>query len=149
MAVWLATGPPGSTCSVTVPSSGFTVVLPCRFWMVPCDTMNSATTNENGSRMRNTVRTRSTQKLPRVRWPRRTMPRTRATAMAMPTAADTKFCTVKPSSWVRWLMACSPENHCQLVLVTNETAALNAPHGVVPARPVGFSGNDPCSRMSA
>ena len=70
-------------------------------------------------------------------------------ATDMPTAADTKFCTVKPSIWVRWLMACSPENHCQFVFVTNETDALNAPHGVVPTRSVGLNGSEPCSRTSA
>ena len=69
--------------------------------------------------------------------------------MAMPTAADTKFWTVNPSICVRWLIACSPENHCQFVFVTNDTAALNAPHGVVPGRFVGLKGSEPCSRMSA
>ena len=39
---------------------------------------------------------RSTQKLPSVRRPRRTMPRMIATTTAMPAAADTKFCTAKP-----------------------------------------------------
>ena len=47
----------------------------------------------------------------------------------MPAAADTKFCTVRPSIWVRWLIVSSPEYHCQLVLVTKLTAVLNAPNG--------------------
>ena len=34
----------------------------------------------------------------------RAMPRMSATTTAMPTAADTKFCTVRPSIWVRWLI---------------------------------------------
>ncbi len=47
----------------------------------------------------------------------------------MPAAAETKFWTVKPSIWVRWLITCSPENHCQLVFVTKLTALLNEPIG--------------------
>ena len=43
-------------------------------------------------------RTRSTQKLPIVPELRRANPRTSATATAMPTAADTKFCTARPAS---------------------------------------------------
>ena len=40
---------------------------------------------------------------------RRTMPRISAIAMAMPTAADTKFWTARPSAWVRWAIVVSPE----------------------------------------
>ncbi len=76
------------------------------------------------------------------------MPRIRAIATHRPTAADTKFCTVKPSIWVRWLIETSPENHCQLVFVTKLMAALNAPVGVSPSRSVGFSGRMPCVRSS-
>ena len=42
-------------------------------------------------------RVRSTQKLPIVSLRRRVMPRTSATATAMPTAAETKFCTARPA----------------------------------------------------
>ena len=58
------------------------------------------------------------------------MPRMSATTTAMPAAADTKFCTVRPSIWVRWLIVTSPEYHCQFVLVMKLTATLNAPNGV-------------------
>ncbi len=47
------------------------------------------------------VRVRSTQKLPTVAAERRAKPRISATSVAMPAAADTKFCTVSPSIWVR------------------------------------------------
>ena len=55
------------------------------------------------------VRVRSTQKLPIVAEPRRARPRISATATAMPTAADTKFCTVRPAIWVRCAIVVSPE----------------------------------------
>ena len=52
-----------------------------------------------GSRMRIVMRVRSTQKLPsRSVWVR-VRPRMRATATAMPTAADRKFCTARPAIW--------------------------------------------------
>ena len=54
------------------------------------------------------VRTRSTQKLPIVSDCRRTRPRTNAIATEIPTAADTKFCTVSPAICVRWLIVPSP-----------------------------------------
>ena len=78
------------------------------------------------------VRVRSTQKFPIVRWPRRVMPRMIATTTAMPAAAETKFWTVKPSIWVRWLIVLSPPYHCQFVLVMKLTATLNAPSGATP-----------------
>ena len=37
-----------------------------------------------------------------------TIPRMSATATAMPTAAETKFCTASPAIWVRWLIVDSP-----------------------------------------
>ena len=57
-----------------------------------------ATMNENGSRIRSVPRVRSTQKLPIVPVRRAASPRTSAIAMAIPTAADTKFCTASPIS---------------------------------------------------
>ena len=54
-------------------------------------------------------RTRSTQKLPSSAVRVRAKPRTRATATAMPTAAETKFCTVRPAIWTRWPWVDSPE----------------------------------------
>ena len=87
-----------------------------------------ATMNDSGSSTRSVERTRSTQKLPSVRRPRRTMPRMIAIAIAMPAAADTKFCTASAVIWVRWLIVSSPEYHCQFVLVMKLTATLNAPN---------------------
>ena len=63
---------------------------------------------ESGSSTRVVVRVRSAQKFPIVSERRRTSPRTRATATAIPTAAETKFCTVSPAIWVRWLIVDSP-----------------------------------------
>ena len=54
------------------------------------------------------VRTRSTQKFPIVSLRRRISPRISATATAIPTAAETKFCTVRPAICVRWLIVDSP-----------------------------------------
>ena len=51
----------------------------------------------------------------------RANPRTSATATAMPTAAETKFCTARPAICTRWPMVDSPEYACQLVLVTKLT----------------------------
>ena len=67
-----------------------------------------ARTSASGSRTRVTPRVRSTQKLPMVPARSRVKPRTRATATAMPTAAETKFCTVSPAIWTRWLIVDSP-----------------------------------------
>ena len=51
--------------------------------------------------MRRLPRTRSTQKLPIRSVRERVNPRIRATATAMPTAAETKFCTASPDIWTR------------------------------------------------
>ena len=65
----------------------------------------------------------------------RARPRARATATAMPTAADAKFCTVRPVICNRCPRAASPEYHCQFVLVTNETAVFQAPSAGSAAMP--------------
>jgi hypothetical protein len=70
-------------------------------------------------------------------------------AMAMPAAADTKFCTVRARTWVRWLIVASPEYHCQFVFVTKLIATFHAPHGVTAPRSVGFNGSEPCTRWMA
>lgn len=77
----------------------------------------------------------------------RTKPRTSATATAMPTAADTKFCTASPAVWVTWLIAASPEYDCQLVFDTNETAVLNAWSEEIGLKP-SDSGSQSCTRCS-
>ena len=76
-------------------------VWPLRFWTTPCDIRTTANTRLSGSRMRSSVRTRSTQKLPRLRVPVRVMPRISAITTTMPAAADTKFWTVLPNMLVR------------------------------------------------
>ncbi|CPU65042.1 Uncharacterised protein [Mycobacteroides abscessus] len=73
------------------PARVVTCVKPSKFCTTP-------PTREIGSRMRRHPRTRSTQKLPIVPTRRYAKPRTSATATAMPTAADTKFCTASPAS---------------------------------------------------
>jgi hypothetical protein len=116
-----AIGPPGICCESTVTafpsaSSAVTdestvcaVVKPRRFWMTPWDTSTKASTVAIGNRMRSVERVMSTQKLPIVAEPLRTRPRINATATAIPTAADTKFCTVSPAICTRCDMVDSPE----------------------------------------
>ncbi len=50
----------------------------------------------------------STQKLPSRSDERRENPRIKATTTAIPTAAETKFCTVRPTIWVTYFMVDSP-----------------------------------------
>ena len=59
--------------------------------------------------MRRVVRVRSTQKLPTVSERRRARPRISAAMTAMPAAADTKFCTVRPTICVKSLSVDSGE----------------------------------------
>jgi hypothetical protein len=51
--------------------------------------------------MYSVVRVRSTQKFPMVCDERRANPRMSATTTAIPLAAETKFCVVSASIWVR------------------------------------------------
>ncbi len=46
-------------------------------------------------------------------------------------------------------MVDSPLYACQLVLVVNDTAVLNARSGATPPKPCGFQGSRPCSRCIA
>jgi hypothetical protein len=152
IAIWLATGPPGIDCgptsAATAPSTGVASLKPWKFCTTPPSESRIATTKDSGSRIRRVVRVRSTQKLPSVRCPRRAMPRMMAITTAMPAAAETKFCTARPSIWVRWLIVSSPLYHCQLVLVMKLTAALNAPSGATSGMFVGLKSNPPCTRSS-
>ena len=91
-----ATGPPGSVC--VPPARVVRAWNGSKFWMTPPMSRTIAATTAIGSRMRNVPRTRSTQKFPIVRLWRYAKPRTRAIATAMPTAAETKFCTTRPAS---------------------------------------------------
>ncbi len=100
MTSWLATGPPGIVCCAPA------IVLTtwsCRakFWITPPAIRMIAPMMERGSRMRMVPRTRSTQKLPSSPVLRRASPRTKAMATAMPTAAETKFCTANPAICTR------------------------------------------------
>ena len=91
-------------------------------------------------------RTRSTQKLPSSPVRLRANPRTRAIATAMPTAAETKFCTARPAICTRWPWVDSPEYACQLVLVTKLTAVFQASAGVIGvAGSLRCSGSLPCT----
>ena len=60
----------------------------------------------------------------------------RATATARPTAAETKFWTVRPTVWTSGDVPASPAYDCQLVLVTNETAVLTRGVDVHPSAPL-------------
>ena len=120
----------------TVLSTVVTVVELLKFCTAPCAHSAMAITKAIGSRMRTVVRVRSTQKLPMVRPWRRARPRMNAAASAMPTAADTKFCTARPDIWTRWPMVDSPEYDCQFVLVTKLTAVLKDIFGTTLGRPL-------------
>ena len=50
----------------------------------------------------------SCQKLPRLELVRLMIPRISAATTAMPTAAETKFCTVSPAIWLKSLSVVSP-----------------------------------------
>ena len=106
MTSWEATGPPGIDCVAP-----WTVVIswaPSKFCTTPCEISTTAPTIAIGSRIRTVLRTRSAQKFPIVSDSRRTNPRIRATAIAMPTAAETKFWTASPLIWTRWPIVDSP-----------------------------------------
>ncbi len=79
-----------------------------KFWITPWLMNTTANTKQIGSRMRVVERIMSTQKLPSVRCRRRMMARVNATATAMPTAAETYWCSTKASIWLRWLIVDSP-----------------------------------------
>jgi len=107
MASWDAMGANGFTA--VLPSSPVEAKPGWKDWMTPWVSRTSATRNERGSRMRTTPRTRSDQKLPMRPPPAPRKPRTRATATARPTPAETKFWTVSPIIWVRLPIVDSPE----------------------------------------
>ena len=92
-----ATGPPGRLW--VPPVSVVTSVKPVKFWMTPPTISTIAPTTRERQQDAGTMpRVRSTQKLPIVPDLRRAKPRTSAMATAMPTAAETKFCTARPAS---------------------------------------------------
>ena len=88
--------------------------------------MNSARTSESGSSTYSVPRTRSTQKLPSRPAERRAMPRTSATATAMPTAADMKLWNASCVICEKYDIVDSPAYDCQFVFVVNDAAVSNA-----------------------
>ncbi|MCY1228403.1 hypothetical protein D9M72_407180 [compost metagenome] len=86
-----ATGPPGMLW--LMPVAWLVTSVDQKFWTTPPITSTTAAAAASGSRTRKLVRARSTQKLPSRSVRVRAMPRIRATATTMPTAADRKFCT--------------------------------------------------------
>ena len=141
-----ATGPPVMVWDW--PANVVTSVPADRFCTAPSATSTTAPTTAMGSRIRKHPRTRSTQKFPTRSVRDRAKPRTRATATAIPTAADAKFCTASPAIWARCPIVDSPEYDCQFVLVTNEAAVLNAWSAGTPGNP-RLSGRFGCKRSSA
>ena len=89
------------------PSGPMTSTPARRLITTPMATRATAATAAIGSRIRVQPRTMSTHALPSRSVRLRTKPRTRATATAMPTAADTKFWTVSPAIWTVWPMVVS------------------------------------------
>src|SRR5579864_1031735 len=133
-----ATGPPGIVwVLITLPllstpwaATVVTVREAWKFWMTPWLMNTKANTKHTGSRIRVVERIMSTQKLPIVTCRRRMIARVNATATAMPTAADTYWCSTSDSIWLRWLMVDSPAYACQLVLVKKLTAVLKLSPGL-------------------
>ena len=69
--------------------------------MTPWDISTMAMTRDSGRRRYSVHRTMSAQKLPMVGEFFRAMLRMKAMAMQMPVAAERKFCTARPTIWVR------------------------------------------------
>jgi hypothetical protein len=69
--------------------------------MTPCEHKKRAPTNESGSNTYSVARVTSTQKFPMVLLSCRAKPRTSAIAMAIPAAAEAKFCTVNAAIWTK------------------------------------------------
>ena len=106
MAICEATGPSASTCSK--PWRVVRLTEPVKVWTTPWETSTSVPMIDSGSRMYSSDRVRSTQKFPSLFVSRRANPRITAARTAMPTAAETKFCTASPAIWERYDMVVSP-----------------------------------------
>jgi hypothetical protein len=106
MAICEATGPIASTCPK--PCRVVTVTAPVKFCTTPWETSSSVPITDSGSRIYSSDRVRSTQKLPSLVVSRRAKPRMTAASTAMPTAAETKFCTASPAIWEKCDMVVSP-----------------------------------------
>ena len=92
----------------------------------------------------------STQKLPMVAEVVRLMPRIRATATTMPTAALTRSCAyARPAICGEIAHGGLGRIDCQLVLVVKLAAVFQARSGPTAASPCGFQGKKFCSRSMA
>ena len=115
-----------------------TVDVGWKFWITPCDMRSVAATRQIGRSTHSVQRVRSTQKLPIVFALARAMPRMRAMASAMPTAAETKLWNVRPTICVKCDIVDSPLYACQFVFVVNETAVFQARSGANGSHLVGI-----------
>ena len=77
------------------------------------------------------------------------MPRTRATASAMPTAAEAKLWNASWFIWEKYDIVDSPAYDCQLVFDVKEAAVSNAWRSGTAAKPCGLSGSRCWSRSTA
>ncbi len=76
------------------------------------------------------------------------MPRTSATATAIPTADDTKLWNANCVICEKYDIVDSPPYDCQLVLVVNDAAVSNAWRAGTAASRCGLSGSSACSRST-
>ena len=107
MASWEATGPPVMVW--WTPAKVVASVPEERFCTAPSASSRMVADDRERQQDAQQLRTRSTQKLPIRSVRLRVKPRISATATAMPTAAETKFCTASPDIWTRWPIVDSPE----------------------------------------
>ena len=109
MASWLATGPPVMVCCA--PASVVTT-WSCRwkFWIAPPAISTIAPMmrdrQQDAQRAADQVDPEVAELAGALL---RANPRTSAIATAMPTAAETKFCTARPAICTRWPWVDSPE----------------------------------------
>ena len=78
----------------------------------------------------------------------RAMPRTNATATAMPTAADAKLWKASCVICEKYDITCSPTYDCQFVFVVNDADVSNDCRSVTAAKCCGLSGSTACSRST-
>ena len=104
MASWLATGPPVMVCW---PPARVVTIWSCRwkFWIAPPAISTIARDDRDRQQDADAGRGPGRPRSCRARSVReRANPRTSAMATAMPTAAETKFCTARPAICTRWPM---------------------------------------------
>src|ERR1700751_445322 len=106
----------------------------------------TALTTASGRGTETSARYRSRQKFPTVPVERREKPRNSATIAAMPTAADTKFCTASPAIWLGYDIVDSPAENCQVVYRRKLAAVLKEMKSETPEKCSGFRNRCPCRR---